>query len=719
MKRIALLIIIVVSFALGMSSCQQTNRNEVKQQSFKKLIENGRGVAALHSVTGEVGGLFLTSDPVISSQKPEKSDFASWIMYDISRMPSVAPKDLSDFALSFLNSRVDVFGLPIADLRKAERHEIVMGNKLKKLIYERFHNDIRVRDSRVEITFTKFEEGFKLREIASNCGGPIVLSNEGVKQTIFNEFIAETGFSNLTLLTEPTRIVLRKAKKFQEFEYFYATEFQVYLEEGDNAVTVTVIDGTNRPIEAFGTKMKGSTYQAQSYGFIQSQPADGKASLRPLRFGTVLSGSETAGADSEGLVDLVTPSGAASMKLVGPRAAVYDYSNKNNDLDAGFVADSPSNAVTIPATVQGGFINGSDIPASYSLMNAFLVVNDLLHVAKRYVTADEYPILKRQIPIRGNVTPVECNGFWSGGVQLIVVYPDGDECYSLASINSGIAHELGHGIDDFTGIAKVESTHPKLGKYNYGIVDGSFAEGFADAVAAYYTGQPFMSLGIEKADPAKYFRTSKNTSKFPDDVSGEIYKDSEIVSGAFWDVREGLIEKYGNERGIYEAENLLFRQIMFADYYTDVYRVYLQLDDTDGNPATQSPNYCIINKAFANHGLAEPDSNCEGGDTVSQILTDNSIFVRVDAVAEDGKTTNLLVAGSELVSIKGCFGDKVLCIAEQKSDIQFRNIGYQDGNYIFESVGSVPMEDQKTITILSYGFYGELVATRTVRFYVP
>ena len=72
-------------------------------------------------------------------------------------------------------------------------------------------------------------------------------------------------------------------------------------------------------------------------------------------------------------------------------------------------------------------------------------------------------------------------------------------------------------------------------------------------------------------------------------------------------MRKELIKRYGEVRGADTAAYLFFRHVLTTDTYSDSYQAILLLDDDDGNPATKSPNHCLITKAFSDHGLGKPN----------------------------------------------------------------------------------------------------------------
>jgi len=185
-----------------------------------------------------------------------------------------------------------------------------------------------------------------------------------------------------------------------------------------------------------------------------------------------------------------------------------------------------------------------------------------------------------------------CNAFYGGGT-INFLEEDGG-CQATANIPDVAYHEYGHAINDF--------------RYNSGggLWNGACGEGFADIWALSLTQYPVLGEGWLLNDPLSNVRTYDTLPKvYPQDLTGEVHADGEIICGAFWDT-------YLNLGNMQQALNL------FTDLYdggpdgpggtegiiyTDILLEFLYSDDNDGNIFNGTPNDIAIVDAFAKHGI--------------------------------------------------------------------------------------------------------------------
>src|SRR5690606_3432509 len=91
---------------------------------------------------------------------------------------------------------------------------------------------------------------------------------------------------------------------------------------------------------------------------------------------------------------------------------------------------------------------------------------------------------------------------------------------------------------------------------------------------------------------------------------GGVHAEGLIIGSTFWDLFKDLVDAHGEDAATDIARNYAFKMIYSADRYTDVYDSLLVIDDDDGDLTNGTPNYCMINKNFSDHGLAQPDQAC-------------------------------------------------------------------------------------------------------------
>jgi MYXO-CTERM domain-containing protein len=95
--------------------------------------------------------------------------------------------------------------------------------------------------------------------------------------------------------------------------------------------------------------------------------------------------------------------------------------------------------------------------------------------------------------------------------------------------------------------------------------------------------------------------------RWPDDRTGEVHDDGEIIGGTLWDLRKGMIAALGMGPGVAKTDDLYYAIIQRASDIPSSYVEAVAADDNDGNLANGTPNLCVIQNAFAAHGLASGD----------------------------------------------------------------------------------------------------------------
>jgi hypothetical protein len=212
-------------------------------------------------------------------------------------------------------------------------------------------------------------------------------------------------------------------------------------------------------------------------------------------------------------------------------------------------------------------------------------VNRIVQFARQFIQPAWFD---RTLTANANLTQT-CNAHWDG--STINFYSAGSGCANTGLISDVIYHEWGHGLDANTG----------------GIADGAFSEGFSDIMSLLFTRSSTMAPGF-KTDGSGIRDLAPN-KVYPRDRGG-VHAEGLIIGGTFFDMYEMLATKVGTKRAIETLAKFAFKGIYAATRYTDMYDALKVIDDDDANPATLSPNYCIMNKAFTDHGLATADSRC-------------------------------------------------------------------------------------------------------------
>lgn len=193
-----------------------------------------------------------------------------------------------------------------------------------------------------------------------------------------------------------------------------------------------------------------------------------------------------------------------------------------------------------------------------------------------------------------------CNAFWNG--RTVNFFQAGSKKLAngktLGCSNTGenadvVYHEWGHGLHHNTG----------------GIRDRAFSEGIGDTVSQLITGSADVGPGF--FTDGRPVRNLDGEYMYPPKPNErEVHKEGLIFGSTYYHLTQALVEKYGSEVGRATARQWFLKTLYTASQYTDVYESLIALDSEPLNEDVRGPNYCIVNKAFARHGLAEKDQSC-------------------------------------------------------------------------------------------------------------
>lgn len=220
---------------------------------------------------------------------------------------------------------------------------------------------------------------------------------------------------------------------------------------------------------------------------------------------------------------------------------------------------------------------------------AFYHVNRIKDMARKYIQS---PWLEKKLIANTNISDY-CNANFDTYEGSINFYRANNECANTANIADVIYHEFGHGLDWNTG----------------GIDDGAFSEGYGDILSLIFSGDSKLGIGFFLADgsPVRDLAIAK---RYPQDT-GEVHDEGQIIGSTFYDLYLALLSKYGSHEVVSDkVANYAFKMIFTARTYLDVYDAMLVIDDDDADLENGTPNYCIINKVFADHGLTRVADTC-------------------------------------------------------------------------------------------------------------
>jgi cysteine-rich repeat protein len=216
-------------------------------------------------------------------------------------------------------------------------------------------------------------------------------------------------------------------------------------------------------------------------------------------------------------------------------------------------------------------------------------------IAKNYAKTRLNPTLgwlNSQIPVVVNENQ-SCNAYSTG--NDIHFFKKSSQCENTGRLTDVVYHEFGH------------SLHANSIIEGVGSFDGALSEGISDVLAAVITRDHGMGRGFFMNDqPLRNLDPSGSEMKWPDDATGEVHNDGEIIGGTLWDLYKALETKHGQAAGEERLLKIFYAIMQRASDIPTSYVEALIADDDDGNLANGTPNQCEINAVFGAHGLADP-----------------------------------------------------------------------------------------------------------------
>jgi len=339
-----------------------------------------------------------------------------------------------------------------------------------------------------------------------------------------------------------------------------------------DAVTGVVLYQSNAVMQTVDLTVKGSVY---------TQNPTVAASIEPLKnlLITVNGGNfytDTAGYFTES--SLTTPI-AATINLEGKWAKVRAVASGNI---------TPSHQEQI-LNIGGTSIFPVLSPSSDRHVNAYYHVNKIHDFMKGFFPA--FTLLDNQMQTNIDVTGT-CNAFYNG--SSINFFPEGGGCNASSLCPDVIYHEYGHAISNrfytWHGVGPM--------------VNGALNEGSSDIWAISLTGDPHYGRGfyIGGGSQRQYDLAPK---VYPQDITGEVHDDGEIIAGAWWDVAVNI--------NSVDTMSQLFAATFYdlpdgpngteGDVYHQVLVSALLNDDDDNILVNGTPHFIPIVTAFAKHGI--------------------------------------------------------------------------------------------------------------------
>ena len=187
-----------------------------------------------------------------------------------------------------------------------------------------------------------------------------------------------------------------------------------------------------------------------------------------------------------------------------------------------------------------------------------------------------------------------CNAFWNGTINF---YNAGGGCANTGEIQGVVHHEFGHGVQ--ASILNGSQGNEGLG------------EGNSDVLANFITGESIVGRGFYQDACTAGIRNSDNTLQYPENLTGEVHADGEIIAGVVWDVWKNLEMSMGEGPGFLRAAQLWHfgRTLQHPFNQPDQVFSMFVADDDNGDLSDGTPHYAEICVAARKH-----DTNGNGYD---------------------------------------------------------------------------------------------------------
>jgi cysteine-rich repeat protein len=184
-----------------------------------------------------------------------------------------------------------------------------------------------------------------------------------------------------------------------------------------------------------------------------------------------------------------------------------------------------------------------------------------------------------------------CNAFSTG--DDIHFFRKSNQCENTARLADVVYHEFGHSLHNHAIIEGV------------GSFDGAMSEGMSDVLSMLITNDPGMGRGFFLSNAPMRNLDPAVDRRWPEDANGQVHNDGQIIGGTMYDLRRALEAKLCEAAGYAKMLDIYYGVLQRSTDTPSSYAEALVADDDDGNLANGTPNQCVINAAFKQHGLAD------------------------------------------------------------------------------------------------------------------
>ncbi len=485
--------------------------------------------------------------------------------------------------LSFLTSSFANAGLPLNELEYLTKTETA---EYEHVILQQRHQGMLVRNARADFKFTRDGRlillGLDIHpEIALPSGSELPLSALTSMAALGVPNVTRVDFIDYFIYPFPGE---------GAYDYRKIAEFTVHSEQTMPAIYTTyvdVMDGTVLFRENQIHQLQNDTTHVR--GNVRTGKVFHPQTLEPFRRVRVEVDGTTYSTDDQG--NLAAPLVNLSSIVVhmqGDWVSVREYP-----------ATSP---------VFSGIMPGNLNPDTLDISSLFTVEarsayyhTDIVHDhMKQYFP--NFSELDLPLPCRIEITPHLCNAFYNG--SSINFYVASNSCYSLAQVKDVVYHEYGHAINDHFYSSNGVSFSNR-----------GMHEGYADIWGISITADSILAQGTDPGDTTRYIRRYDQGIKvYPDNWSGQMHNDGEIIAGSFWD-------SYRYTGLSMDSITKIWTQSWFGlpmqpytlsgtgQLYYDVLLEMLMADDVvanggDNDITNGTPNGSGIVRGFTDHGIS-------------------------------------------------------------------------------------------------------------------
>ncbi len=679
----------------------QTTRNPLtfgdhSNAEFQKMLELSSN-ALIPSLHSEGNRLNLDSK-VVDLTIDNASGSWAWVTFDTQRQERVEKEEgIKEWSYSFIRNNSANLGVEVSELLESEESLVRASVDQIYLTYYRQINNVRVKNAFTQMIFVRMEDGWYLRELINNSFGRIQIETPPIVPLSTDEIRAKTTMDNVVIQkTSPS--IVAKLNPNGAYDFHYAMDYVVEIPGTERQYAITLSDRDQSYLQVLSNvnhinqEIKVETYKV-SYALKDQYPVP----FSFVQIGPNLSANE------KGIVD--APNSTATLTLQSTRGRVVDLTaNRTNTVPYSFpITFAPNGKTTVTLT-----------QADPAALNGYMGLIEVDRWVRQFLSPNELPLLNTGIlsrvngvgnprsPQQGGDGFMYCNAYYIPG--SLNFFQAGTEpganlsCGNTALIKDVMYHEWGHALDDQLGIM----TDPQFGGK---ITDRAFSEGIGDINANLASSISGLGLGFFLNDANRVLRDANNAIKHPPTADfAEIHLAGQIISGAFWDLFQYTRTILGPEEAIQLTSKLFYRHLITTDRYVDSYQSVLRLDDNDNNPATPSPNQCIINKAFANHGLTA--GMLEPADCT---VKDSGIKLRFDTEFSDG-TVQVIASSMGAEKLLICEGKVSNCTSSSPGYAEFSSykedkVLVQGPKLFFNSPGErsvrLKVDPSKTYTVVS------------------